>query len=518
MTSSETQRIALRAAEVERRAEELERWKKEFLANVSHELRTPLNAILGYSRLLLNEQLPGRYHRQIEEIHGAGNILLDLINNIIDFTKLSGGEIRLSKLPFHVRDVATELIEHYRPATDHKGLRLECHVPSDVPAFLRGDKLRYRQVLAGLLSNAVKFTERGGIDVRLTVDETADEQITLRTVVTDTGVGIASDRTEAVFREFSQGDGSTTRSFGGLGLGLAVAKRLVDLMGGQIGFRSVVGNGTSFWVTLPFGTFAPTDNLPPELPSDQYLAGGNNEIAIGLGRPRILAVDSDATQRVLLEAFLSRTGCLVDAVSSIDNALAAARGLAYDLAFVEIPPVSAGAIQVIRQVRDVIRSRGRRTPIIASGSGFNHDDRQRIIEAGASEVLAKPFDISELIATAGRHLPLAVEPLLEAEATLERDNPSGQSDDQCSWFDRSDEVKRAFASADFASVESRTGILRRQALSQGAQTAADEAMRLQLAARNGDGQRIALALGRLEQIVFAARVSQTACRGEFQTC
>jgi signal transduction histidine kinase len=111
-----TRSLALRAAELERRSEELERWKKEFLANVSHELRTPMNAILGYSRLLLNEQLAGRHHRQVEEIHDAGNNLLDLINNIIDFTKLSGGEIRLSRAPFRVRDVAAELLEHYRPA------------------------------------------------------------------------------------------------------------------------------------------------------------------------------------------------------------------------------------------------------------------------------------------------------------------------------------------------------------------------------------------------------------------
>ncbi len=518
VTNSESQRITLRAADVERRAEELERWKKEFLANVSHELRTPLNAILGYSHLLLNEQLPGRYHRQIEEIHGAGNILLDLINNIIDFSKLSGGEIRLSKLPFHVRDVAAELIEHYRPGTEHKGLRLECHIPADVPTFLRGDKLRYRQVLACLLSNAVKFTHHGGIDVRLTVDEITSDQITLRTIVTDTGIGIATDRTEAVFREFSQGDGSTTRSFGGLGLGLAVAKRLVDLMGGQIGFRSDLGGGTSFWVALPFGTFVPTDNLPDELPSDQYLAGPGNANAIGPARPRILAVDSDATQRILLEAFLSRTGCLVDAVSSIDDAVAAARGLAYDLAFVEIPTLSDGWIHRIHRVRDVIHSRGRHTPIIASGTGLKPDDRQKIVEAGANGVLAKPFDVPDLIATVQHYLPLAVEPLREAEANWEQASQTCQSGGASAWLDRIDDVKRAFASADYVSLESRAGALRRQAITKGAQPIADEAMRLQLAARNGDGHRMVAALGRLEQLICAARRTETACRSQCRTC
>ena len=311
--------ISLREEEVERRVRELERWKKEFLANISHELRTPMNAILGYSRLLLNEQLPARYHRQVEEIHNSGNSLLDLINNIIDFTKLSGGEIRLSNCPFHVRDVAAELIEHYRPACEHKGLRLECHVPSNVPTFLQGDKHRYRQVLVSLLSNAVKFTERGEIDVRVTVDETDNGKTTLRTVVTDTGVGIPADRADVVFLEFSQGDGSTTRSFGGLGLGLAVAKRLVDLMGGQIGYHSVVGDGTSFWVELPFGIVETSGDTYSETPVDQYLEAAC-PADVGIVRPRILALDGNPTQRVLIEAFLSRLGCLVDAVASTDDA------------------------------------------------------------------------------------------------------------------------------------------------------------------------------------------------------
>lgn len=510
-------RLTLREAEIERRAGELERWKKEFLANVSHELRTPMNAIIGYSRLLLNEQLPGRYHRQVEEIHGAGNTLLELINNIIDFTKISGGEIRLSTVPFHVRDIAAELVEHYRPATEHKGLRLKCHVPSNVPTFLRGDKHRYRQVLAGLLSNAVKFTEQGEIDIRLTVDETIGDEVTLRTVVTDTGVGIAPDRADAVFQEFSQGDGSTTRSFGGLGLGLAVAKRLVDLMGGQIGYRSVVGDGTSFWVELPFGKVGESDNLPTEAPVDQCLGSDDSSSGAGTGRQRILAVDGDATTRMLIEAFLSRMGCLVDAVSSVDDAVAAARGLLYDLAFVEIADVSEGGLEAIQRVREVMRKKGRHTPIIALGNELTSTHRQAIIEAGANGLLAKPFDIPDLLTTVGRYLPLATEPLGDVQATLGQADES-ESDNETSWFDQMDEVKRAFEAADYACLETRTGALRRRALKQGSRAAADGAMRLQVAVRSGDGDRINTALERLERIVCATRDAETSRRTQFQTC
>lgn len=512
-----TRGLTLRAAEVERRAEELERWKKEFLANVSHELRTPMNAILGYSRLLLNEQLPERYHRQVEEIHGAGTGLLELINNIIDFTKLSGGEIRLARIPFHIRDVAAELVEHCRPATEHKDLRLECHVPSNVPTFLRGDKHRYRQILASLLSNAVKFTERGGISVQLTVDDVSGDQVTLRTVVTDTGVGIPSDRAEAVFQEFSQGDGSTTRSFGGLGLGLAVAKRLVDLMGGQIGYRSVVGDGTSFWVELPFGLVEKADNLPPENPADQYLAA-NGPAAVGSGRPRILAVDGDATQRILIEAFLSRMGCLVDAVSSTDDAVAAAKGLHYNLAFVEVNEGSAGRWEAVRRIRDAFKKQGQHTPIIALGTEQISPQRQTIIQAGANGLLLKPFAVPQLIETVGKYLQLDTRQLEETSTTLELAGRSSEEDTGTSWFDQMDEVKRAFAAADYACLEARTGALRRRALKQGSRAAADGAMRLQVAVRSGDSHRINSALERLERIVCATRDAETTRRTQFQTC
>ncbi len=506
-------RLALRTTEIERRSEELERWKKEFLANVSHEMRTPMNAILGYSRLLLKENLTDRHHRQLEEIHDAGNGLLDLINNIIDFTKLSGGEIRLSTMPFRVRDVVAELIEHYRPAAEHKGLRLECHVPSNVPTFLRGDKHRYRQILAGLLSNAVKFTERGEIDVRLATDETVGDQITLRAVVTDTGIGIAPEREQAVFQEFSQGDGSTTRCFGGMGLGLAVAKRLVDLMDGQIGFRSIVDDGTSFWVALPFGKGSGLNHLDLETPEDQYLASSDHPGSDGSGRQRILAVDNDPAQRMLIDAFLSRTGCLVDAVSSVDDAVAAIRGLVYDLVFVEIPDVSENGLEAIRRVRGVLRQRGQRTPIIAMGDGLNSTHRQAVINAEANSLLVKPFDVPDLVSAVQRYLPLTIEPHL----AFEQADKSHDTNKDLPSSDQMDGVRRAFAEADYSCLETRAATLRQRAFTEGARAAADGAMRLQVAVRSGDGDRITLAMKRLDRLICATRAAETTSDAQSQT-
>jgi anti-sigma regulatory factor (Ser/Thr protein kinase) len=228
-----------------------EKAKSEFMANVSHEIRTPMNAILGFTELLLNERLEPVQMEKLHNVYDAGQRLLAAINKLLDFSRLASGELKLKSAAFQPNQLVSEAAAMLKPVAQASGVELSWHVEASVPQWLRGDAARIRQVLFNLLENAVKFTPRGSVHVQAVLDEETDNRAMIRMVVTDTGVGIAEDRQAAVFDSFCQADGSSTRAADGMGLGLTISKHLVELMGGQIGLRSVPDQGSSFWFVLP---------------------------------------------------------------------------------------------------------------------------------------------------------------------------------------------------------------------------------------------------------------------------
>ncbi len=247
----EVQNIELNMAR--RSALDASNTKSEFLANMSHEIRTPLNGILGFARLLAKTRLNKRQQDYLHTIETSSSSLLSIINDILDFSKIEAGKLVLDKTPVHIRDIMDEVLTMLAPEAHRKGLELASLVYQDVPFEIQGDPVRLKQVITNLVSNAVKFTDQGSVIARVMFDETlSNKKIQLRFSVTDTGIGLSEEQQGHLFKAFSQGDASTTRRFGGTGLGLVISKYLVDHMHGDIGLESTLGAGSCFWFTGQF--------------------------------------------------------------------------------------------------------------------------------------------------------------------------------------------------------------------------------------------------------------------------
>jgi signal transduction histidine kinase len=376
--------------------------KNEFLANVSHELRTPMNAIIGMTDLALSETLSPLVREYLTTVQSSAHVLLELLNEILDLSKIEAGKFTLQNVPFRLHELVNDVVRIYNFRAADKSLELRCRISEFTPNEILGDPLRLRQILLNLLSNALKFTDQGHVAIELTAGHITPKDVRLQFSISDTGIGISASDQERIFAPFTQVDPSSTRRYGGTGLGLAIASDLIRAMGGELSVRSELGAGSTFNfnILLQRNTEGRPTVSTSESAAAKTSSAGKSESpsplrTLSAEKLTILVAEDVVANQMLIRHALGRRGHTIDIANDGREAVERASNAKFDVILMDVQMPGIDGFQATAAIRAL--PDGAQVPIIALTAHAMPGDRERCLAAGMNDYLAKPLDVQQLV-------------------------------------------------------------------------------------------------------------------------